>query len=303
LKSRLKVTVVGIDRRIPKSAVKPLMEYCMKLAKETGGSAADLFRYYLESIKKNADYFFSEPWPEKPQRPTRFFEYINEEDKEFIGAAENYEDECERFTVVCLRRSISMEGFDSDGFIWDSKVISSFACGNCVVPEVAWLRNQTKRIEQARREVEEDVKSTEPSSLANDMHNYYNKPEVIREHKMLLVNLRFFEEFGDAKGKSCEVNNKYRCPYEEKSKQLSEKGRLTKAVWRYIEWYNAHWNRSLSITPPDGDMKWYHYDELSIIDVTSYDDIVKAIDDGRFKRIVEEHKRYMKETGLEEGML
>jgi hypothetical protein len=46
-------------------------------------------------------------------------------------------------------------------------------------------------------------------------------------------------------------------------------------------------------------LKWYHYGEASIIDVTSFDDIVKAIEDGRFDRIVEEHERYMKEARRE----
>lgn len=47
------------------------------------------------------------------------------------------------------------------------------------------------------------------------------------------------------------------------------------------------------------DMKWYHYGEPDVIDVTSCDDVLKAIDDGRLQRIIEEHKRYMKETGCE----
>jgi hypothetical protein len=42
--------------------------------------------------------------------------------------------------------------------------------------------------------------------------------------------------------------------------------------------------------------KWYHYGEPQIIDVTSFDDIDKALDDGRFRRIVEEHEKYTKET-------
>jgi hypothetical protein len=50
-------------------------------------------------------------------------------------------------------------------------------------------------------------------------------------------------------------------------------------------------------------MKWYHYNETPIIDVTSYDDILKAIDDGRLNRIIDEHKRYMKETHCEIGNL
>jgi hypothetical protein len=46
-------------------------------------------------------------------------------------------------------------------------------------------------------------------------------------------------------------------------------------------------------------MKWYHYGEPSIIDVTSYDDALKAREDGRLERIIQEHERYMKETGRE----
>lgn len=46
-------------------------------------------------------------------------------------------------------------------------------------------------------------------------------------------------------------------------------------------------------------MKRYHFNEPPIIDVTSYDDIVHAIEDGRLDRIIDEHLRYMKETDRE----
>jgi hypothetical protein len=36
-----------------------------------------------------------------------------------------------------------------------------------------------------------------------------------------------------------------------------------------------------------------------MIDVTSYEDICKAVDDGRLDKIVAEHNRYMKESGYE----
>jgi hypothetical protein len=45
-------------------------------------------------------------------------------------------------------------------------------------------------------------------------------------------------------------------------------------------------------------MKWYHF-EASIIDVTSYDDVMKALDDGRFERVIAEHEKYTDETGNE----
>jgi hypothetical protein len=44
----------------------------------------------------------------------------------------------------------------------------------------------------------------------------------------------------------------------------------------------------------------FHADgEPHIIDVGSYDDVTKALEDGRMERIAEEHKRYMKETNRE----
>ena len=36
--------------------------------------------------------------------------------------------------------------------------------------------------------------------------------------------------------------------------------------------------------------------EPSIIDVTSIEDVLKAVDDGRLDRIIEEYKKYVKET-------
>ena len=53
------------------------------------------------------------------------------------------------------------------------------------------------------------------------------------------------------------------------------------------------------MTAPDSELKWYHYSEPEIINITSLDDIVKAMEDGRFDKIIDEHERYMKETGRE----
>jgi len=44
-------------------------------------------------------------------------------------------------------------------------------------------------------------------------------------------------------------------------------------------------------------MKWYHFNEPDILDVTDLDDIMRSLDDGRFHKILEEHERYMRETG------
>jgi hypothetical protein len=116
---------------------------------------------------------------------------------------------------------------------------------------------------------------------------------------MRLVELRFYEDVGGAEGKSCEVRNKYSCPYGAESEKLIERGAEAKLVWQEIRWYDRHWSRSATWRPAAREMKWYHYGEPDVVDVTNYDDVLRAIDDGRLQRIVEEHKRYMMETGYD----
>jgi aromatic ring-opening dioxygenase LigB subunit len=57
----------------------------------------------------------------------------------------------------------------------------------------------------------------------------------------------------------------------------------------------SHWVSSVAVFDRITDDTAYG----SNIDVTSYDDIVEAVDDGRFETIIEEHKRYMEETECE----
>jgi hypothetical protein len=170
------------------------------------------------------------------------------------------------------------------------------ARADCVVPDAMSLRKEIEESEQRRRENEERMKSAEPSWTTKDMHEYYTRPDVVRSDKMMRVKLRLYEEESGARGKSCVVKNKYRCPYGEGSEQLIEVGRLAKFMCREIEWYDHHWNPSPTYRPSVQDMKWYHYGEPGIIDVTSYDDVVKAIEDGRLEKIIKEHKKYMEET-------
>ncbi len=150
-------------------------------------------------------------------------------------------------------------------------------------------------MEEAIRENEEEMKGENPSWVAREMHEYYKRPEVVRENKMNYVELRLYEEIGLAESKKCQLTNKYRCPYGEQSNKLIENGRIARFIWEIVWWYNHHWNPSSRYTPPASDMKWYHYGEPSIIDVTSYEDILKALENGRFNRILEEYKKYMEE--------
>ena len=52
-------------------------------------------------------------------------------------------------------------------------------------------------------------------------------------------------------------------------------------------------------TPTPSELKWLHYNGLAIIDVTSCDDIIRAIENGGLDKIIDEHVRYMKETDRE----
>lgn len=282
---------MNVETKIPKAAVKPLVEYCHKVSGEIGKSAAHIFKEFLELMRKYADYFFSRPWPEKLDK--RFD--LSDVDLSFIESSKDYEEERERFTVVCLRRNISLDGFDAEGFDEDFGFYGKKACWDCVVPEAMWLREEIKRIEEAIKKIEEEMKAHEPSYVTSSMYAMYKRPDVVRRNSMNYVELRLYEEEGGAEGKVCEVRNKYRCPYGGEANELIECGRLVKFVWRQIEWYDHYWNPSETFRPAASEMKWYHYGEPSIIDVTSYEDVLKAVEDGRLERIIEERAKYEEE--------
>jgi hypothetical protein len=183
-----------------------------------------------------------------------------------------------------LRRNISIEGFDAEGFREGFKFYGGIKCWCCSINKAAGLREQAGLIEKHMREMEQAK---------------WDISDLEKQHKMLLVELRLYEELGGAGGRSCRVKIKYACPYGEESEQLIEKGRSVETLWKHIGWYDCHWNPSHTYRPSDQEMKWYHYGEPSIIDVTSYDDVLKAREDGRLERIIQEHERYMKETGRE----
>lgn len=279
---------MSIEAKIPKAAVKPLVEYCQKLSGETGKSAAQIFTEFLELMRKYADYCFSEPWPERLDRQFNF----SDAELGFIKGSKSYNEERERFTVVCLRRNMSLEGFDADGFDEDFRQHGKEACWDCVVPDAMRLREEITRIEEAVKKIDEEMKLPEPSYVTRSMYEFYRRPDVVRRNKMNYVELRLYEEEGGAEGKVCKVLNKYRCPYGEEAKELVKCGKLAKFVWRQMEWYDLHWNPSDTFRPAESDMKWYHYGEPSIVDVTCYEDVLKAVENGRLKRIIEERKKY-----------
>ena len=195
---------------------------------------------------------------------------------------------------------MSLEGFDAEGFDRDFEFFGRILCGGCSVWRATGLRRFVERVEQKRIETEEEMKGEEPSWITREMYEYRRRPDVVRLDKMRLVELRFYEEVGGAKDKSCLDRNKYRCPYGDESERFVEDGELIYDLWRLVVWYDRHWNRSRMFEPSPADLKWCHYEEPGIMDVTSYEDVLKAAEDGRLKGIFEEHERYLKETRSED---
>jgi hypothetical protein len=123
-------------RSIPKAALKPLFEHCQRLEGETGRPAVEILREYLELTKKYEAYFFSKPWPE-----TFGEEYgLSHEDLQFIYGALTFDERRGRFTLVCLRRNLSLEGFDSQSFLDSFRSYGELRCADCAVHEAKPLR-------------------------------------------------------------------------------------------------------------------------------------------------------------------
>lgn len=101
------IVVVGgrvMGKKLPKRAVKPLLQYCVELSGESGKPAKQIFKEYLEWMKKHKDYFFNKRWPE-----TREIQLgLGEENRAFIEAGKDVEDRLERFTLFCFKRNISV---------------------------------------------------------------------------------------------------------------------------------------------------------------------------------------------------
>jgi len=251
------------------------------------------FEELLSLMVKHAEYFFDRPWPEKLDVQLG----LGEEAVEFIEAGESQMEKAERFTLVCLKRNISMEGFEGN-----FKFYGGIDCLNCAVKKAEELRKKVEWGKQLRRETEEKVKNEGASWIDRDMYEYFKKPRVVREDKMRGVELRFYEAFGGAGGRSCEVGNRFRCPYGAEAERLVSRGWEVGAMWRHIEWYDHHWHPS-ETKPPEGEMRWYHYGEPDIIDVTSYENLKDASEDGGLDEVVREHGRYMRAMGRKVGAL
>lgn len=157
-------------------------------------------------------------------------------------------------------------------------------CWNCAIYQA----------QSAKKEVDRNTEywKEEIGNLPKEMRVSVERDQALRD-----VEWRVYNELGEANNRTCKVVNYFKCPYGEERRKLIDDGILASEIWEHIKWYDHHWHKSHSLTAPNSELKWYHYGEPEIINITSLDDIVKAMEDGRFDKIMEEHERYMKETG------
>jgi hypothetical protein len=278
-----------VRRAIPKKAVKALIEYCNKFGDRVGRSGAEVFEDYLRWMKKHADFFFSSNWPPKlvPTAET----WLSHEECEFIDGSAGYQEEIERFTVALLRRNLSLEGFKAEYFDSEFEFYGRVFCRDCAVPQAMYLREYLQKLRERAEWLEGKLKS-EDSDFWLSLQETYNDPKQVRHDKMVAVELEFMEKEGEAEGKTCTARNKYLCPYGAEALMLVRIGSAVRFAWKLVKFYDEHWNGSSTVTPSADEAEWYHFDEPGILDVTSYDDILRAFDDGRIEKIRDEYVEF-----------
>jgi hypothetical protein len=90
------------------------------------------------------------------------------------------------------------------------------------------------------------------------------------------------------------VLNFFKCPYGKEYTTLISAGRAAEDLFRNLDWYDKHWHRDPGNPPLESQMKWYHFSDPEIIDLTNYDDIKSAAEDGRIQKVAAEREAYNK---------
>ena len=276
---------------IPKKAVKPLIEHCNRVGDRTGRSGAVVMQGYLKLIKNYAGYFFSDNWPAKPVVHVDFL-WLEPDEDEFLSSCRGYRDEVERFTLILLKRNICLEGFDAEHFDFDFDFYGRILCRDCVVRDAMHARWYLRRLDEVEAETREQLQRDPKDPILVESLAIRSLPENAKLEKMKRVELGFYELEGGAEGKSCDVWNKCLCPFGAKSRELGEFGSVVRYLLKIVQYYDFHWNAKRGCDVGRGNMEWYHFEEEGFLDVTSREDILKALEDGRIKRIDDERKRY-----------
>jgi hypothetical protein len=280
---------------IPRKAVKPLIEHCNRVGDRKGCSGAKVMKNYLNLMKRYAGYFFDGAWPQKPLQHSGGF-WLDDDESTFLFGRRSYREEGERFTVILLKRNMSLEGFDGDRFDHEFDFYGRIMCGGCVVRDAVYDREYLRKLAESNAETAEKHRLDPQDTFWARCYAYSVSADSVRNEEMKRVELEFMELEGGAEGKTCEVWNKTLCPYGAKSKELVVFGSRVKDLLELVEYYDRHWNGARGSTPPRGHGQWYHVGEPGFLDVTSREDILKAIEDGRLQRIADERDRYEEAT-------
>ena len=191
------------------------------------------------------------------------------------------------------------EGFPEDwlrdyaDLLWklEDREFGKMICMDCIINLAQDAKREIDRFSDYwRMNLGEPAKQKHLEEIGERSRLSYLKEDAMHE-----VHYRLYKDV--AEDRTCGVINYFKCPYGEQRNSLTKDGSIVHEIWQHIEWYHRHWNRDPTIKHPASEMKWYHFNEPPILDVTSFEDVLKALDDGRFNKITEEHERYMKETG------
>jgi len=118
--------------------------------------------------------------------------------------------------------------------------------------------------------------------------------EFRREDAMRETHLRLYNEAAGPNNRTCNVQNYFKCPYGQERDELIHRGRKANGLWRVVEYYHGHWNPHHSAIHPENQKKWYHQSDPGLINVTSLEDILKAEEDGRIRKVAKEKQEYDK---------
>jgi len=161
--------------------------------------------------------------------------------------------------------------------------LGNHRCFDCVIRKASELRvevEERRRLRDENRDFYERELSSEKSR------------EFERQDRLKVTEYRLYNDVGGEEGRVCPLDEEkrdfFKCPFGDEAEALVEDGRAVQALWRHLKWYDyRHWQLSTRVTAGD---------ETPLVDPADYNDILKAIDDGRFEKVIEEHEAYMKET-------
>ena len=161
--------------------------------------------------------------------------------------------------------------------------LGRWRCFDCIIRKALELRVEVEE----RRRFREKNRDFYERELSSEKRREFERQDRLKVTEYMLYN-----DLGGVQGRVCPLDEEKRdffsCPFGDEAEGLVEDGRVIETFWQHLKWYDRrHWELSTRITAGD---------EAPIVDPADYEDVLKAIDDGRFDKVIEEHEAYMKET-------